>query len=176
MKLNSLYAVFVPLKKKAYRYIKLVKTTTITTTTTTTTMTTIINNSIPFLLRYFKHSDNWKIKSQSTLCIKRSFQVNKEQRREFSSQKGLREVGRKRGQMYGALGECAFSRRGEVERHSRAGTGGIVCGGVVRYFESRLCGVSLRPLFGYSVMFRSVGQVLCGDASDQRISWVTVCK
>lgn len=32
-----------------------------------------------------------------------------------------------------------------------------------------LCGVSLRPLFSYSVMFRSVGQVLCGDAPDQRI-------
>jgi len=37
-----------------------------------------------------------------------------------------------------------------------------------------LCGISLCPLLGYSVMFRSVGQILCSDASHQRVSWVTV--
>lgn len=37
-----------------------------------------------------------------------------------------------------------------------------------------LCCVSLCPLFGCSIMLRSVGRVLGGNASNKGISWVTV--
>ena len=36
-----------------------------------------------------------------------------------------------------------------------------------------LCGVAFGPLFGYPVVLGSVGQVLCGDASNQRVGWNT---
>lgn len=36
-----------------------------------------------------------------------------------------------------------------------------------------LCGVALGPLFGYPVVLGSVGQILCGDASNQRVGWNT---
>lgn len=39
-----------------------------------------------------------------------------------------------------------------------------------------LCCISLGPLSGYPVMFCSVGQVLSGYASNQRISWVAICQ
>lgn len=58
-----------------------------------------------------------------------------------------------------------FERLGrEVEKYS--GGGERV---TVEKSDGDLCGVSLRPLLGYSVMFRSVGQVLCGNAPHQRV-------
>lgn len=56
--------------------------------------------------------------------------------------------------------------------------GQFICGiragqGKVWSFEASLaglCGVALGPLFGYPVVLCSVGQVLCGDASHQRVS------
>lgn len=44
------------------------------------------------------------------------------------------------------------------------GPGGPAAGGA-----GALCGVALGPLFGYPVVLRSVGQVLCGDAPHQRV-------
>jgi hypothetical protein len=41
---------------------------------------------------------------------------------------------------------------------------------VVELLDVRLCGVSLGPLFGYPVVLWSVGRVLGGDASYQRVS------
>lgn len=54
------------------------------------------------------------------------------------------------------------------ERYSEGWGGGIKEG---RFAAGNLCGVSLRPLLGYSVMLCSVGQVLCGDASHQGVGW-----
>lgn len=44
------------------------------------------------------------------------------------------------------------------------------------YKWCELCCVSLGPLSGYPVMFCSVGQILSGYASDQRIRRVAICQ
>ena len=62
-------------------------------------------------------------------------------------------------------------------RSQRGGRGLFVClcvrvcvwGRLSRGCPGGLCGVALGPLFGYPVVLGSVGQVLGGDASDQRV-------
>lgn len=62
------------------------------------------------------------------------------------------------GRAIDALGECA-------------------CTGPAGVAGSRpLCGIPLGPLSGHSVVLRSVGHVLCGNAAHQRVSRVAVCK
>lgn len=56
-----------------------------------------------------------------------------------------------------ALGECAFP-------------------GIRIDWNIFLCGISLGPLPGYSVVFCSVSQILSCYASHQRIRWIAVCK
>lgn len=57
------------------------------------------------------------------------------------------------GRAIDALGECA-------------------CTGPAGVAGSRpLCGIPLGPLSGHSVVLRSVGHVLCGNAAHQRVSW-----
>lgn len=118
----------------------------------------MFNTMIP-IFRY------WKIKIPIYSLYKKK--LSSQQRTVFYTEKVDKRVRKEEKDRYTVAhtSECAstdWEKRGR-EKYSEEGFGVMGSRGDV-IVNGHLCGISLCPLLGYSVMFCSVGQVLCCDA------------